>query len=103
MLVLQLGVKKQYLTLINTSEILLLLILHYQTRRRELRLSVRNKDAGSDSKDGSQVAGAPRLINNPGKMKKCLRTRSRSGNEPTAAAAVGMEPAEMEQKKENKE
>lgn len=54
MLVIKLGDKKQYLTLIIINVILLFLIPHHQTQRRELRLSVRNKDAGSGPKDGSQ-------------------------------------------------
>lgn len=75
MLVTKLGDKKQYLTLIIISDILLFLIPHYQMQRRELRLRVRNKYAGSGSKDGAQVAGAPRLTNNPRKIKKCIRTK----------------------------
>lgn len=102
MLVTKLRDKKQYLTLIIISDILLFLIPHYQMQRRELRLSVRNKDARSGSKDGSQVAGAPRLTNNPRKIKKMYQDQSRSGNEATPAAAR-TESAELEQKGAHRE
>lgn len=71
-LVIKLGDKKQYLNLIIISGILLLLITEYQTQRRELRVSVGNKDAGSGSKDGSRISQA----DNPRKIQKCLKTKA---------------------------